>query len=128
MQKTTTIGRAIAVAGTLTAMLGACRSQQDAGTGGADGVAEGDADRTRLDAPEEQGPTATLYVKGLPCPFCLQNVESQLERVMGVRRVESELATGRFRVLLDPRRQPTREQLIKAVDESGFTLDSIEMP
>jgi len=72
--------------------------------------------------------TAELVVLGMPCPFCVQNVESQLTNVAGVERVAVELATGRVRVLLEQEHPASQADLVSAVKASGFTLDQIEMP
>ena len=52
----------------------------------------------------------------------------RLSGLSGVERVHVELPTGRVRVLLDARAPASREQLVKAIDDSGFTLDRVEMP
>jgi len=42
--------------------------------------------------------------------------------------VAIDLETGRVDVVLADKGPPTREQLAKAIEESGFTLDRIDMP
>ncbi len=72
--------------------------------------------------------TATLWVKGLACPYCVNNVDRQLTGLAGVERVHVDLPTGKVDVALASEKPATREQLEKAIAESGFTLDRIEMP
>lgn len=72
--------------------------------------------------------TATLWVKGLSCPFCVHNIDGQFAEMDGVERVHVDLPTGKVRVALTPDHPATRQQLVDAIDDSGFTLDRIEMP
>ena len=72
--------------------------------------------------------TATLYVNGLTCPFCQENINSQLGQVPGVNWVTVELETGKVDVALSPDNPPSEQMLRQAVDQSGFTLDRIQMP
>jgi len=72
--------------------------------------------------------TAELWVKGLACPFCVQNVDKRIAVVSGVDDVDVDLPTGKVRVLLSDSRPASKEDLVSAVAASGFTLDRIEMP
>lgn len=72
--------------------------------------------------------TATLYVKGMSCPLCANNIDKQLMRVPGVQRVTVDLGSGEVQARLAPGSRPTRDQLAQAIAQSGFTLDRIEMP
>jgi copper chaperone CopZ len=72
--------------------------------------------------------TARLHVKGMSCPLCANNIDKQLLRVPGVRSVSVDLGTGLVLAELTPSSPPTREQLVGAVERSGFTLGRIEMP
>ena len=72
--------------------------------------------------------TATLWVKGLACPYCVHNIDRQLAETTGVERVHVDLPTGKVRVALVADHPATRQQLVKVIDDSGFTLDRIEMP
>ncbi len=74
------------------------------------------------------GPAATMWVKGMACPFCATNLEGQLEKVKGVAKITIDLGTGKIVMVLDPTMPATKEALARAVDNSGFTLDRIEMP
>jgi copper chaperone CopZ len=74
------------------------------------------------------GPVASLWVRGMGCPQCANNVDLQLLKIGGVEKVFVDLGSGRVLVRLSSAQPPTREQLAKAIDDSGFTLDRIEMP
>ena len=74
------------------------------------------------------GPAATMWIKGMSCPFCATNLEDQLHRIPGVGQVVIDLGTGRVMVALDAANPPSKDQLAKAIDDSGFTLDGIDMP
>jgi copper chaperone len=73
-------------------------------------------------------PTATLTVHGMGCPLCANNVDKQLLAIEGVRGVHIDMGTGRVRVQLAEENRPSRAQLARAIDESGFTLVGIETP
>jgi copper chaperone len=72
--------------------------------------------------------TAELWVKGLACPFCVQNVDKRIAAVTGVDDVDVDLPTGKVRVLLSDGHPASKDDLVSAVAASGFTLDRIEMP
>lgn len=72
--------------------------------------------------------TAVLYVHGMGCPQCANNVDSQLKKVPGVESVIIDMGSGKVTAKLSPSHHPTRDQLAKAIDNTGFTLVKIEMP
>lgn len=72
--------------------------------------------------------TAFLWVKGIGCPLCVPNIEDPLTALPGVDRVHVDLSTGKVDVALNPAHPATQQALIDAIDDSGFTLDRIEMP
>jgi len=92
----------------------------------------GDGDRSVIDVESADAfsadRTADLLVKGLACPFCVQNVDKQISAVSGVDDVHVDLATGKVRVLLSEDHPASAENLTSAVSSSGFTLDKIDMP
>ena len=55
-------------------------------------------------------------------------IDRQFAGLTGVERVRVDLATGMVFVALTPVEPATREQLVKAIADSSFTLDRIEMP
>lgn len=72
--------------------------------------------------------SATLWVKGLSCPLCANNIDKQLKRVPGVTEVRVDLGDGKVSVSLAAADRPSRNALARAVHASGFTLDRIETP
>ena len=101
-----------------------CNEQQSASMQG-----QGSVDLAAMnDEAMPSGPVATMWVKGMACPFCATNLEGQLEKVKGVERITIDLGTGKVVMVLDPTTPATKEAIAKAVDNSGFTLDRIEMP
>lgn len=101
-----------------------CNQQQSASMQGQDQV-----DRTAVnDEVMPSGPVATMWVKGMACPFCATNLEGQLEKIKGVKKITIDLGTGKVVMVLDPTMPATKEAMARAVDNSGFTLDRIEMP
>ncbi|HED52604.1 MAG TPA: copper chaperone [Phycisphaerales bacterium] len=78
--------------------------------------------------PFAQARTANLWVKGLACPYCVQNVQKQIAGIEGVERVHVDLPTGQVQIQLAADHPATKEQLVRAIGDSGFTLDRIEMP
>lgn len=80
-----------------------------------------------VDAPIESS-TATLVVHGMSCPLCANNVDKQLLRVPGVQEVSIDMGDGSVRVKLADEPRPTRAQLARAVDQTGFTLVRIDTP
>ncbi len=72
------------------------------------------------------GTSATLWVHGLSCPLCSSNIDSVLSRVEGVKGVHVDLEKGVVHVGLTGDAKPSRKDLWKAVDSSGFTLVKVE--
>jgi copper chaperone CopZ len=90
---------------------------------------EGAATQSSADASASTGPhTAVLTVHGMGCPQCANNVDSQLMKVPGVESVSIDMGSGRVLAKLSPSQHPTRDQLAKAIDHTGFTLVKIDMP
>lgn len=70
----------------------------------------------------------TLTIFGLSCPLCATNIDAVLAEVPGVTRVSVDMSTGKAIVWLDGKTPVTPRQLARAVDRSGFTLQSIDTP
>ncbi len=85
--------------------------------------AQADAEATPIAAP-----SATLTVQGLSCPLCASNVDKQLMKVDGVQSVSVDLGDGTIRVAFAGEARPTGAALRKAVEDSGYTLVSIDTP
>jgi copper chaperone len=94
------------------------------------GCATGSSNRVDRSSLDDAGPitadTVTLVVHGMGCPLCANNVDKQLLAVPGVSDVRIDLGDGTVLVTLDEHNRPTRSQLARAVDDSGFTLVSIQ--
>lgn len=109
----------VSLLGVPVVMSGGCASTQ--------GVSDGDVGDVSGPVFVE-GRTATMWVKGMTCPFCVQNVDKQISGMEGVDGVDVDLDTGLVRVLLAEEGAPSRAELVSKVGDSGFTLDRIEMP
>lgn len=80
---------------------------------------------TDINAPIDAD-AAVITVRGLSCPKCATGVDQQLAKIDGVDTVDVDFATGAIDVTFDALHQrPTRAQLAKAIEDSGFTLVSI---
>ncbi|MCH8261176.1 MAG: cation transporter [Planctomycetes bacterium] len=101
-----------------------CHEQQSASMQGQDQVDLAAVD----DEAMPTGPVATMWIKGMACPFCATNLEGQLEKIEGIKKIIIDLGTGKVVMVLDSTTPATKEAMAKAVDNSGFTLDRIEMP
>ena len=62
------------------------------------------------------------------CPQCANNVDTQLLKVPGVEDVSIDMGSGRVLARLSAVSPPTRDQLATAINNTGFTMVSIEMP
>lgn len=72
-----------------------------------------------------EGSVALLSVSGLGCPLCANNVDEKLSAVAGVREVSVDLGTGTVTVALAETLRPSRADLARAVEDSGFTLTAL---
>ena len=72
--------------------------------------------------------TATIWIKGMTCPFCASNLETYIARIDGMERIDADLATGRVLVQVTSFDDDTESKLRKAVNDSGFTVDRFEFP
>lgn len=76
---------------------------------------------------QEQPRSAVIWIRNLSCPLCVQAVKRELGAVRGVEKIdinyEEELAT----ITLASRKPPTREQILEAVERTGYVLTKLEM-
>lgn len=79
-------------------------------------------------AASTSGQSATLTVHGLACPLCAHNIDKQLLKVRGVRKVEVDLGSGLVKVRFADGAPPSDQELAAAVEAGGFTLNKIERP
>jgi len=70
---------------------------------------------------------ATLYVNGLGCPLCASNIDRQLVRVPGVKKVTVDLSEGKVALDFKDSPRPSPHQLESAVADAGFTLVKLEI-
>jgi copper chaperone CopZ len=103
----------------LAVSMGSCQKTESVSPGG-------DVSLSEMGAIEES--SATLWVLGMGCPQCSNNVDEQLKKVQGVESAKVDLATGKVKVALAGTNRPTRQQLAQAITDSGFTLRKIEVP
>ena len=70
---------------------------------------------------------ATLRVNGMSCPKCANHIERQLASLPGVDTIASDLGNGTVDVGFDAdSAHPSEAQLAMAIDNTGFTLVSID--
>jgi copper chaperone len=62
----------------------------------------------------------TLRSQELNCPSCVSKIESKLQSIDGVNEATVHFSTGRI-VIEHDRDQVTREDLIEAVEQVGYT-------
>ncbi|WP_461480654.1 heavy-metal-associated domain-containing protein [Porticoccus sp.] len=73
-----------------------------------------------------QDPVYQVGVDGLACPFCAYGIEKQLQKLDGVKSVETDIAKGRVVVTMDDGKVLDRPLVEQAVKNAGFTLRSFE--
>lgn len=73
-------------------------------------------------APADAAPVVTLELKGMSCEACAPHVEKALRGVPGVQAATVSYAESRARVTVDPSSPPSREALVKAVEEAGYEV------
>ncbi len=69
-----------------------------------------------------------MMVSGFACPFCANKLDKQMLKIAGVKEVIVDLGTGMVRVVVDKNSVPTREAIEQAVEDAGFTLNSVTFP
>ena len=86
-----------------------------------------DAKNARHDMAPISADSATLRVNGMSCPKCANNIERQLASLPGVETIEIDLGRGTVGVGFAPGvAHPSAAQLAGAIDNTGFTLVSID--
>ena len=69
-----------------------------------------------------------MMVTGFACPFCANKLDKQMYKIAGVKDVIIDLGTGKVEVVVDKSNVPTQQAIEKAVDDAGFTLESVKFP
>jgi len=67
-----------------------------------------------------------LGIDGLACPFCAYGIEKELHKLKGVERIETDIAGGMIRLLVEEGSAPAESDIREAVRKAGFTLRSFE--
>jgi len=70
------------------------------------------------------GATYAVGVDGLSCPFCAYGIEKQLARIDGVESVSTDLEAGVVVVTMQGDAALAEADVVRAVDDAGFTLRS----
>lgn len=71
--------------------------------------------------------SAQIHVKGMSCPFCVYGIEKNLKKIEGVSTIQSDFKKSLFTVQFKPDSSPDLKALEKAVQEAGFSVDSIKI-
>lgn len=116
-----------AILGSLALGVG-CQSTSSTAPSAAGADQNATADSIAQTTPDATEPTAVVWIKGLACPYCVQNIDRQLVGLPGVDAVHVDLPTGKVTIALTPESPASRQALVDAIDNSGFTLDRLEMP
>lgn len=72
--------------------------------------------------------TASIQVDGLSCPLCVYGLEKKLKEVQGVKKVETNLKTGRAIITFTDDMPVNNQTLRQAVKKAGFTAGDITRP
>lgn len=70
---------------------------------------------------QDQNAKIELPVKGMTCTSCEVHIESSLKKIPGVRSVKASYTEASTKVEYDPGKV-TRDQLISAINETGYTV------
>ena len=70
---------------------------------------------------------AVIWVRGLGCPLCAQEVKKELWAVPGVGQIDIHYESESATVAFSSSRAPTRGQLEAAIQKTGYPLTKIEM-
>jgi len=104
------------------ALLAGCQSE------GTVNSAQRTASASSPSSDQMPGSSATLVVYGMGCPMCANNIDKQLLRVPGVQKVKIDLGNGEVAVQFAADAHPSRQQIVDAVEHSGFTLHELRQP
>lgn len=72
----------------------------------------------------QQQDTSITYIKmwvdGVACPFCAYGIEKKIKKLDGIKDMFIEINEGYITFSVPEAKKPTREMLIKLVNEAGF--------
>ncbi len=77
------------------------------------------------DAAPIEASSALLKVRGMSCPKCANNITLKLKEIQGVEEVMINMGIGEVLIAFGDDPHPSRAQLASAIDQAGFTLESI---
>ena len=66
-----------------------------------------------------------VRVDGMNCPFCAYGIEKQLQKLDGVKNVETELALGQFAVEVADDITLSEETVREIIRDAGFTFTNM---
>ena len=76
-------------------------------------------------ASNDGGGVAVITAKGMSCPLCATNADRTLTRLPGVNWVNINLGTGHIEVGVDEANRPSETDLQSAINDAGFTADTV---
>lgn len=71
-------------------------------------------------------PQYRVVVDGLACPFCAYGIEKQLQKLDGVKAVETDIKQGHLMVRMQDGETLLKAQAEQAVKKAGFSLRSFQ--
>ena len=69
--------------------------------------------------------SVVLEVRGLSCGVCAATVSQPLKELAGVKAVQTNPTTGQVTLTLAPGHRLTAADLIRTIENAGYTLDRI---
>jgi len=83
---------------------------------------------------QESESVYAVGVDGLACPFCSYGVEKQLQKLDGVKQLETDIKLGQVIIQMQTGKTLERDRVEDAIERAGFSLrsfgpvDNIEAP
>lgn len=70
-------------------------------------------------------PTVKVGIKGMTCEACAVHIQKGLNAVPGVRNASVDYEKAQAEVSVDPASPPSRDALVKAVNQEGYEVTSV---
>ena len=67
-----------------------------------------------------------IEIKGMACPFCAGGMAKELGKIAGVKEVDLSFEDGIAFLTTTIEQKPSKEDLIKIVEDAGFDVGEIE--
>lgn len=125
-QETFKVKRTIAIIGVLGITLVGCGPEK--ADSGLSMQSSGSSITSQPTAEAGSSENVVMMVTGFACPFCANKLDKQMYKIAGVKDVIIDLGTGMVEVIVDKSNVPTRQAIEQAVDDAGFTLESVTFP